>query len=157
MKWRVAIVVLLLAGLGVMPRGTAALGQAQSVTDLTGTLGGTAYKIRVPSNWNGTLLVFAHGIQITPPAPVVAPPPVEAQLLAAGYALAGSGFGNSYKEGILRTHQLTGFFLETVANPQRIIIWGNSLGGDVTQMLIEKYPGIYDGAIANCSTSAGAT
>ena len=157
MKWRVAIVVILLAGLGVMARGTAALAQAQSVTDLTGTLGGTAYKIRVPSNWNGTLLVFAHGIQITPPAPVVAPPPVEAQLLAAGYALAGSGFGNSYKEGVLRTHQLTGFFVETVANPQRIIIWGNSLGGDVTQMLIEKYPGIYDGAIANCSTSAGAT
>ena len=157
MKWRVAIVVLLLVGLGVISRGTAALEQAQSVTDLTGTLGETAYKIRVPSNWNGTLLVFAHGIQITPPTPVVAPPPVEAQLLQAGYALAGSGFGNSYKDGVQRTHQLTGFFLDTVASPQRIIVWGNSLGGDVTQMLIEKYPGIYDGAIANCSTSAGAT
>jgi pimeloyl-ACP methyl ester carboxylesterase len=157
MKWRIAMVALLAVGLGVMAHGTAAFQQVPLTTDLTGTLGGTAYKIRMPENWNGTLLVFAHGIQITAPAPVVAPPPVEAQLLQAGYALAGSGFGNSYKDGVLRTHQLTGFFIESVANPQRVIVWGNSLGGDVTQMLLEKYPGIYDGAIANCSTSAGAT
>lgn len=156
MKRCVAVVALLVLGVGALVRGTAALEQAPSVADLTGTLGGTAYKIRVPSNWNGTLLVFAHGIQTTAPTPVVAPPPVEAQLLQAGYALAGSGFGNSYKDGVQRTHQLTGFFLDTVANPQRIIIWGNSLGGNITQMLIEKYPDIYDGAIANCATSAGA-
>lgn len=29
--------------------------------DLSGTLGGTPYRIRVPANWNGTLLVYAHG------------------------------------------------------------------------------------------------
>lgn len=152
MKRRILTAVLLVVGCGVFAGGNAA-GQT---TTLTGTLDGTAYKIQVPANWNGTLLVFAHGTQLGAPTPVVAPPNAEAQLLAAGYALAGSGFTNSYKDGVQRTHQLTGFFRDTVANPQRIIIWGNSLGGNITLNLIEKYPGIYDGAIANCATAAGA-
>ena len=29
--------------------------------DLSGELNGAPYRIRVPANWNGTLLVFAHG------------------------------------------------------------------------------------------------
>ena len=60
MKWRVVIVVVLLVvACRVMADGSAGQ-QAVLTTDLTGTLGGTAYKIRVPENWNGTLLVFAH-------------------------------------------------------------------------------------------------
>jgi len=156
MKRRVQIVVLLVLACGVFAGGTAAGQQPAPPTDLTGTLDGTAYKIRVPANWNGTLLVFAHGTQLGDPTPVVAPPNVEAQLLAAGYALAGSGFKNSNYDGVVQTHALTGFFREKVANPQRIIIWGNSLGGGITLNLIEKYPGIYDGAIANCAPAAGA-
>ncbi len=34
--------------------------------DLTGTLGGTDYIIRVPANWNGTLLMYAHEAQFGP-------------------------------------------------------------------------------------------
>ena len=36
--------------------------------ELSGTLNGSAYQIRVPANWNGTLLVFAHGTQLQPGA-----------------------------------------------------------------------------------------
>ena len=37
-------------------------GQAQvGPLDLSGSLNGAPYRIRVPANWNGTLLVFAHG------------------------------------------------------------------------------------------------
>ena len=157
MKWRVVIVVVLLVvACRVMADGSAGQ-QAVLTTDLTGTLGGTAYKIRVPENWNGTLLVFAHPHQLTGPQPWPAPqvPGFEQQLLDMGYALAGSAFLNSNKDGVVRTHQLTEFFRETVANPRRIIIWGNSFGAGVALALIEKYPGVYDGAIANCSPSAG--
>ena len=156
MKWRSLIVVLPVLACAVIVGGAVAGQQPAPPTDFTGALDGTAYKIRVPANWNGTLLVFAHGTQLGAPTPVVAPPNVEAQLLAGGYALAGSGFRNSNKDGVQQTHALTGFFRETVANPQRIIIWGNSLGAGIGLKLIEKYPGIYDGAIANCSPSAGA-
>ena len=156
MKWRVVIVGFIVLAGAVIVGGTVAGQQPAPPTDYTGTLDGTAYKIRVPANWNGTLLVFAHGTQLGAPTPVVAPPNVEAQLLAVGYALAGSGFTNSYKDGVQRTHQLTGFFREAFSNPQRIIIWGNSLGGAITAKLIEKYPDIYDGAIANCAPDVGA-
>ena len=156
MKWRVLVVGFVVLACAVIVGSTVAGQQPAPPTDYTGTLDGTAYKIRVPANWNGTLLVFAHGTQLGAPAPVVAPPNVEAQLLAAGYALAGSGFTNSYKDGVQRTHQLTGFFRDTIANPRRIIIWGNSLGAGISLKLIEKYPGIYDGAIANCAPAAGA-
>jgi hypothetical protein len=156
MKWRVVIVGFVVLACAVIVGGTVAGQQPAPPEDYTGVLDGTAYKIRVPANWNGTLLVFAHGTQLGAPTPVVAPPNVEAQLLAAGYALAGSGFRNSYKDGVQQTHALTGFFRETIANPQRIIIWGNSLGAGISLKLIEKYPGIYNGAIANCSPSAGA-
>jgi pimeloyl-ACP methyl ester carboxylesterase len=155
MTWRVPIVSSVVLVSALFAQGIGA-GQQPPPTDYAGVLDGTAYKIRVPANWNGTLLVFAHGTQLGAPAPVVAPPTVEAQLLADGYALAGSGFQNSYKDGVQQTHALTGFFREVVANPRRIIIWGNSLGAGITLKLIEKYPGIYDGAIANCSPSAGA-
>jgi pimeloyl-ACP methyl ester carboxylesterase len=156
MKWRVVIVGFIVLAAAVIVGGTVAGQQPAPPTDYTGTLDGTAYKIRVPANWNGTLLVFAHGTQLGAPTPVVAPPNVEAQLLASGYALAGSGFTNSYQDGVQQTHALTGFFRKTVANPQRIIIWGNSLGGGISLNLIEKYPGLYDGAIANCAPAAGA-
>jgi pimeloyl-ACP methyl ester carboxylesterase len=156
MKWRVVIVGLIVLAGAAIVGGTVAGQQPVPPTLYEGTLDGTAYKIYVPANWNGTLLVFAHGTQLGAPTAVVAPPNVRPDLLAAGYALAGSGFRNSYKDGVQQTHALTGFFRETIANPRRIIIWGNSLGAGISLKLIEKYPGIYDGAIANCAPAAGA-
>jgi len=130
--------------------------------DLTGTLNGAEYKIRVPANWNGTLLVFAHGVQNAGIKPELAPatwPPVtptlEDQLLELGYALAGSGFQNFDKDGVLQTLALTEYFTKNVGHPKRIIIWGISLGAGITLKLIEGYPWIYDGAVANCATDAG--
>ncbi len=160
MKWHVPTIVLVVSVCGVMAHGTGPTQDAPSVTDLTGMLGGVAYKIRVPANWdtsNNTLLVFAHPHQIGGPWPWPAPqtPGFEQQLLDMGYALAGSAFGDSSKEGVQHTHQLTTFFRGAVGNPTRTIVWGNSFGAGVALKLIEKYPGIYDGAIANCAPSAG--
>jgi uncharacterized protein (TIGR03437 family) len=130
--------------------------------DISGRLVGADYIIRVPSNWNGTLLIFAHGTQQQPGIAEVAPiawpaanPSVEDQLLALGYALAGSGFRNSPKDGIYGTHALTIFFKYRVGNPARTIVWGNSLGGLIALKLVEEIPEIYDGAIAIGATDAG--
>jgi len=160
MKWRVLTVVLVVLACGVMAHGTGPKQDPPPVTDLTGTLGGVAYEIRVPANWqasNRALLVFAHPHQTGGPAPWPAPqlPGFEDTLLDMGYALAGSAFGDSSKEGVQRMHQLTTFFRDAVGNPARTIIWGNSFGGGIALKLIEKYSGIYDGAIANCAPSAG--
>jgi pimeloyl-ACP methyl ester carboxylesterase len=76
-----------------------------------------------------------------------------------GYAVAGTSFrgtGWAVKEGIQNTLALTNFFRGKVGNPDRIILWGFSMGSVIAFKSIEKYPNIYDGAIAGCAVGAGA-
>ena len=63
-----------------------------------------SYKIRVPDNWNGVLILYAHWYYLGPPPPEAeaAPGGMEDILLLHGYALAGSAFRGSgwqVKEG----------------------------------------------------------
>ena len=155
------VAVLLLAS--ILPASIAtAQGHVGLPVDWTGTLNGAPFRIRVPENWNGTLLVFAHGYDGLWPVPSASFPriPVEDQLLILGYAMAGSAYRNpgwAVKEGIQNTLALTNYFRGHVGNPDRIILWGASMGGLITQASIEKYPGIYDAGIPICATSAGIT
>ncbi len=162
MKLRVLVVAFLIFTCWAMADGKGVT-HVPLPADLSGTLNGVDYIIRVPANWNGTLLMFAHGTQLGPPeahaAPVAWPlvaPSLEEQLLTLGYALAGSGYGSdSKKEAVQRTLALTNFFKGMIGNPSRTIIWGDSLGGQVSLKLIEDHPDIYDGAIANSPPAAG--
>ncbi len=127
--------------------------------DLQGELNGVPYRIRVPENWNGTLLVYAHGYGEGLTQPLLAPLPADVDtLLARGFALAASRFAGSgwtVKEGMQNTVALTAAFHGMVGRPQRTIIWGRSMGGLMTLGLIEKFPGHYDGAVALCPPAAG--
>jgi pimeloyl-ACP methyl ester carboxylesterase len=137
--------------------------------DLKGQLNGVPYRIMVPANWNGTLLVYAHGYGETPPVPLLTPLPTDVSpLLANGFALAASRFagavpmagmplptGMTVKEGIQNTLELTHEFSQLVGTPTRTIIWGKSMGGLITLALIEQFPEEYDGAIALCAPDAG--
>jgi len=129
--------------------------------DMEGTLNKADYKIRVPVNWNGTLLVYAHGYtsELLPPDAAPGGEAGENFLLSMGYALAGTAnrdAGWAVKEGIQNTLALTNFFKGHVGKPYRVILWGFSMGSVITFKSIEKYPGIYDGAIAGCAVGAGA-
>ncbi|WP_296905240.1 hypothetical protein [Polaromonas sp.] len=55
-----------------------------------GILKGAAYMVEVPTNWNGKLLMFAHGYAGTGSALSVAPPAIRRHLVATGYAWSGS-------------------------------------------------------------------
>jgi hypothetical protein len=75
-----------------------------------GTLDGAAYEIKLPSKWNGTLLLYSHGYRFAQPGPPSFDPvstvaqvtstddkgdgsdALSQQLLSAGYALAGSSY-----------------------------------------------------------------
>ena len=132
--------------------------------ELHGTLNNAEYEILVPVNWNGTLLVYAHGY--TPVLlPAEALPDVEiggvdgkTLLLSEGYALAGTAnkaAGWAVKEGIQNNLALTNYFKGKVGNPERVILLGFSMGSAIVLESIEKYPGIYDGAITGGSLGAG--
>ncbi len=137
--------------------------------DLSGTLNGAPYRIRVPANWNGTLLVFAHGYRDKADhagevdnrnADIAPSAALEAPLLAQGFALAGSAYrdnGWAIEEAILDTKDLTVLFGETVARPERTILWAVSLGTIISFKSMEQFGGIYDGALCTCGAGAGAT
>ena len=128
-------------------------------SDLQGDLNGAAYRIRVPANWNGTLIVYAHGYGEIAVPPANAPLGADVTtLLGQGYALAASAFrgtGWTMKEGIQDTVALTSLFRDTVGRPAQTIIWGKSMGGLMAIELVEKFPGLFDGAVSVCSPAAG--
>lgn len=127
--------------------------------DLKGELDGVPYRILVPMNWNGTLLVYAHGYNEGATPPLLAPQPADVDsLVNRGFALAASRFAGSgwnVKEGMRDTVALTTAFRDLVGLPQRTILWGKSMGGLMALGMIEKFHGIYDGAIALCPPASG--
>ena len=128
-------------------------------------LDGVPYRILVPANWNGTLLVFAHAWHDRADHPgevddfgrSLAPAGMNL-LLADGYALARSAFRNNgyaVKEGLQNSLALTGYFKDRVGKPAYTILWGNSLGGLIALEGIERFSAVYDAAIAFAAPAAG--
>ncbi len=142
--------------------------QVQPV-DLAGDIFGAPYRIRVPTNWNGTLLVYAHGYrdradqvgEVDNRAADIAPSAaLEPVLLAQGYALAGSAYRNNgwaVEEGINDLASLTVFFNFRVGRPQHTILWGFSMGSVISFESMERYGFLYDGALCACAVGAGSS
>ena len=133
---------------------------ASTVTGETGP--GSQYAFYVPANWNGDVVLYAHGIKPAF-APVELPtgdgfPAVRDALGALGYAVAYSSFdenGWALKDGAQRTHQLSGLFTSQFGKPQHTYLMGTSLGGLIVEQMAEKFQGKYDGVLAMCAPLAG--
>lgn len=118
---------------------------------VTGDIGpGAIYALYRPANWNGDLVLFAHGA-VPPTIPVRLPPvPIRDSLLARGYAFAHSSrseIGFAVKDGVQRTRQLRGLFVEAFGLPTHTYMVGASLGGEIGVMLAETNPELLDGAL----------
>ena len=113
-----------------------------------GFVDGTPYAIVLPETWNGTLLIYSHGLR--PEVPLTADGPdftavaepapgvgsgvdaVADELLSQGYALAGAGSrtgGWDLQEAVEAISTVRGIFVQNVGVPNRIYTWGQSLGG----------------------------
>jgi pimeloyl-ACP methyl ester carboxylesterase len=130
---------------------------------LHGTLGGANYTIDVPSNWNGTLVLYSHGYvfpsqPLLNPAPDVGDPLTGTALLQQGYALAGSSYsqnGWALQQAFHDQIALLDLFDATCGNPSRTIAWGHSLGGIITAGLVQLFPERFAGALPMCGVLAG--
>jgi len=155
----------ILALCALVAAGLAAAARAD--TTLTGELGGAPYTIKVPTNWNGKLLVYAHGYvdkadhagevdnRSAGAAPSAA---LDSVLLGQGYALAGSAYqdnGWAVKEGIHDTRLLTSLFNGRFGKPDTTLLWGFSMGSVVALANAEAANGVFDGYIAACAVAAG--
>lgn len=142
----------------------------------TGEIDGASYSIRLPQKWNGTLLLYSHGYRFAQPGPpdysaVATNAQVTStdrdgsggdaltqQLLAAGYALAGSSYksnGWAVADGVAAGEALFKRFSSAVGKPKRTYVWGDSLGGLITEVLAERNPGWVDGSAPMCGALAG--
>lgn len=156
----VAVLALLLAactgsgGTAASPSTSEAPLPAKSCSQVAckGAIDGARYQIVLPQRWNGTLLLYSHGYRFAQPVPPdyerpatdAVPAPgedVAKALLDEGYALAGSSYsrnGWAVPEGVVADQRLYAFFAANVGKPRRVYLWGDSLGGLVTQTLAER-------------------
>ncbi len=116
-----------------------------------------------PSAFNGTLLVWSHGYTFTPVGAADAPTPeVRDALLARGYALIGSsyahgGAGWAVADGVRAGEEAIGIARAALGagRVHRVLVWGNSLGGLITQTIAERRPDLVDGAAPLCGVLGG--
>ncbi len=141
----------------VFPLGDS--GAFNAIPGLTDTLveaidsKGAIYRYEVPVNWNGDLVMYAHGFRgcvIDEATGALAPltvdsPPLRAYYLQRGYAWAASSYSkNCYdvKDGVESTNRLARIFSHEVGQPNRTLITGFSMGGHVTGAAIEMFPNV---------------
>ncbi len=113
-----------------------------------GILKGAAYMVEVPANWNGKLVMFAHGYAGTGAALSVAPPAIRRHLLSTGYAWAASSYSTNYydvRAGLEDTNALALAFNHIAAQngrplaaPVRTYITGRSMGGHIAAAAVER-------------------
>jgi hypothetical protein len=114
-----------------------------------------AYDIEIPPDWNGELVMWAHGYRGDGTVLTVDPPAfgLRQKLIGEGYAWAASSYydnGYDVRAGVLGTHDLAGLFSRLSHRPRRTFIAGVSMGGHVIGRSIEQYPYLYSGALPMC-------
>ncbi|WP_139195404.1 hypothetical protein [Mesobacillus persicus] len=117
---------------------------------------GAGYRIEVPKNWNGELVLYAHGFRGTGLELTVSNPRIRGNLLEQGYAWAASSYstnGYDVAQGVKDTHALGSLFNGKVGKPSRTYITGHSMGGHITAVLAEQYSNSYDGALPMCGVT----
>jgi pimeloyl-ACP methyl ester carboxylesterase len=175
-----AAAVAALAGTVVVGAPTAAnaapqCATASYVTQCAGVgADGAPYMMVAAANFNGTVLIWSHGVRpaidipatLAPVGPYTktnaaepAPGAIDGdltimnKLVAAGYGVAGSGFsrqGLNTTEALAANKELIATFKTKFPTTKTVIAWGGSLGAMHAQMLAEKNPELVDGVILGC-------
>jgi hypothetical protein len=141
--------------------GTTPFVALPGATTYTGIEDGQAYRIEVPSNWNGDLVVYAHGFRGTGSTLWVDSPALRPHLIAQGYAWAASSYQTNFydpEQGVEDSHDMIARFAEKVPGAAAalgdVIMHGPSMGGHVTAVAVERYPASFDAAYPVCGVLA---
>jgi pimeloyl-ACP methyl ester carboxylesterase len=130
---------------------------ATPVQTCTGTTSdGALYKMVVPATFNGTVTIWSHGfggntsIPGTPfsiDSSAQIAPSNNAELVKyltdKGVAVMGSGFSTqawNLDEAVKTNAELVGIFKAKFTTTKKVVAWGYSMGGGITQAFAEKSP-----------------
>lgn len=136
----------------------------------TGVLGGAGYVVEVPQNWNGRLVMYAHGYAGEGAAVGVSVPSIRRHLVNNGYAWAASSYSKNFYDVRVGVEDTNALALEfnriatangrTLPVPTRTFIIGHSMGGHVAAAAIEDETQRtahnkvrYDGAVPMCGVT----
>jgi hypothetical protein len=124
-----------------------------------GVLEGAAYVISVPADWNGGLVMFAHGYEGEGPGSgSVRASPLASYLREHGFSWAASGYrSKGYRPDWFLADMLA--LRERVSKdfgpPRWTVIHGQSMGGHVAIASLELHPRVYQGALIECGVVDG--
>ena len=112
-----------------------------------GVEAGAGYRVEVPPDWNGRLVMYAHGYRGAGELLTPAVPRIRRALIESGYAWAASTYSaNDYdvRAGVEDTNALALAFTRiakehgrTLPEPTRVYIIGHSMGGHIAAAAVE--------------------
>ena len=135
------------------------------------TSDGAPYAMQVPANFNGTVALYSHGyrynVDIPAAIPLIGgykitntPEPVPGgnaavaqYFFSQGIAIVGSGFARQgwNPDSAIKTNvELIDTFKKQFPKTTKVVAWGSSLGGVITQGLAEKYPQLVSAVAPMC-------
>lgn len=132
---------------------------AETDRHFDGTLEGADYLISVPANWNGGLVIYAHGYQgELPGRGNVQVSPMASHLSQRNVAWAATGYrAATYRPDwfiddvlALRSH-----FIARFGAPRWTVLHGQSMGGHVTVAALELHPDKIQGGLTECGVVDG--
>ena len=122
---------------------------------------GALWVIDRPAIWNGDLIVYLHGYT-NPALPLALPNngSIRDSLMARGFAVAASSYssnGYAVAEGMRDSRELSELFEDRVGEPERTLLFGQSLGGLIGLLLTQKFPEDYAGTMLVSGIVGGST
>ncbi|MCY7371190.1 MAG: alpha/beta hydrolase [Polaromonas sp.] len=118
-----------------------------STSRWAGVLGTAGYQVEVPADWNGKLVMYAHGFAGEGDRLAVQRPQIRRYLIQNGYAWAASSYSKNYydvRAGVEDTNALALEFSRiaaargrVLAAPSKTYITGVSMGGHIAAAAIE--------------------
>jgi pimeloyl-ACP methyl ester carboxylesterase len=146
-------------------------GKSPIQTCVGATSDGAPYAMQVPANFNGTVALYSHGyrfnVDIPAGIPLVGgykvtntPEPVPGgnaevakYFFSQGVAILGSGFARQgwNPDSAIKTNvELIDTFKKQFPKTTKVVAWGSSLGGVITQGLAEKHTNLISAAAPLC-------
>lgn len=127
-----------------------------------GMHGHASFYLEVPPEWNGELVVWAHGFQGGDRVLRAEPPGfgLREEFLERGYAWTASSYpttGYDVGPGVASSRELAEYAATELLDrrPSRTYLAGASMGGHVMARSLEEYPRYYDGALSMCGQLGG--
>jgi hypothetical protein len=134
-----------------------------------GKYDGGVYRIERPDDWNGELVLWAHGYvsnggaqgsQLRMDFPSRGSAPYRQHLIEKGFAWAASSYRcNGYVpgQGLLDTMALVDLFTKSNQGkaPSRVYLTGGSMGGHITVLGMQEFPTTFAGGLALCASGPG--